>query len=351
MIYNWKQEINKLELKKVGEELRKDNLVVFPTETVYGIGANAFSKEAIEKIYLAKKRPSDNPLIVHLATKEDICKIAKDINEIEQKLINTFMPGPFTIILNRTKEIPNVVTANLDTVAVRVPENKIAQEIIKEAGVPIAAPSANISGRPSGTNIDDIKEELEENVSIIVEADPCTIGLESTVVKVINNIPVILRPGKVTKEDIQKVVGVCKIDENVLKQVGDFDKVESPGMKYKHYAPNTDCRLIYSNDEAKLINEINSQIKNIQIINNKIKKIGVIGFCEHKDKIKADNFLEICNVNDLDKYAREIYSALRKMDKEGLDLILIEGVGKQEIGLAIMNRLIRTCRYDVIMIK
>lgn len=194
MIYNWEEKIDEKELENAGKILREDGLVIFPTETVYGIGANALSNVAIEKIYIAKQRPSDNPLIVHLADKEEIYDVAIDINEIEQKLIDNFMPGAFTLILKRNSKIPDCVTGNLDTVAVRIPENEIARKIIKISGVPIAAPSANVSGRPSGTDILDIQLELEDKVDIIISSGKCEIGLESTVVKVIDDIPVILRP-------------------------------------------------------------------------------------------------------------------------------------------------------------
>ena len=207
MYYNWKEKTDTEELKVVCNLIRNGELVIFPTETVYGIGANALDPIAVGKIFLAKGRQSDNPLIVHLADRRKIQDIVEDVTEMEQKLIDAFMPGPFTLILKRKPIIPDIVTAGLDTVAIRIPDNIIAKGIITFSGCPIAAPSANISGRPSGTNIDDIRKELEGKVSAIVDGGETQIGLESTVVKVVDEVPVILRPGKITPEDIEKGEG------------------------------------------------------------------------------------------------------------------------------------------------
>ena len=194
MYYNWKENINTEELKNVANLIKNGDIVVFPTETVYGIGANALDKNAVKKIFIAKGRPSDNPLIVHVANKQDIGRVALTPSAVEQKLIDAFMPGPITIILRKKTVIPDIVSAGLDTVGIRMPSNKIANKIISAAGVPIAAPSANISGKPSGTRLKDIRDELESKVSVMIDGGETEVGLESTVVKVENNIPVILRP-------------------------------------------------------------------------------------------------------------------------------------------------------------
>lgn len=205
-IFDWKNSINEYELQEVVSRIRSGDLVVFPTETVYGIGTIALDSLATSKIYTAKGRPSDNPLIVHVSDFDMLKKCTKEISEIEEKLIKAFMPGPFTLILKKSDIIPNEVSANLDTVGIRMPSNKIANTIIRRAAVPVAAPSANVSGRPSGTNISDIKKELLDKVSIMIDGGDSDIGLESTVVKVVDDIPVILRPGKISVEDIEKVV-------------------------------------------------------------------------------------------------------------------------------------------------
>ena len=285
MYYNWTKDTNTEELKIVCNLIKNGELVIFPTETVYGIGANALDSNAVNKIFIAKGRPSDNPLIVHIANKSDIDKIAKDITKMEKKLINSFMPGPFTIILKR--------------------------------------------------------KELEGKVSAIVDGGKSNIGLESTVVKVVDEVPVILRPGKVTPEQIEKTVGKVVIDSNVFAKPKKDTKVESPGMKYRHYAPNTKCKLFYAKDEKDLIFEINKQIR---IYNNVV----VLGFKEHKDKInvKENNYIEVSSKDNIEEYAKNIYTDLRKADNLNANVILIEGVEKKSFGIAIMNRLLRTCEYD-----
>ncbi len=339
--FNWKDNINQEELKQCSNIINNNGIIVFPTETVYGIAANAFSEEAVKKIYLAKGRPSDNPLIVHISDKEQLNDICIIQNEIEQKLIDKFMPGPFTLILKKKDIIPNVVSANLDTVGVRMPSNLIAHEFIKECGVPIAAPSANVSGKPSGTIVEDIKSELDSKVDAIIDGGISDIGLESTVVKVINGVPEILRPGKITKEDIITVIGQANVNSKVLSKVEKEEKVQSPGMKYRHYAPNTKCVLVNIEDEQKQIEKINEIISE----NN---NVCVIGFKEHKDKIKCKNYIEIGNKNNLEEFSKKIYTELRKVDKYNVSLAIIEGVSKDGLGLAIMNRLIRTCEYNII---
>ena len=343
MYYNWKDKTNTEELKVVCNLIRNGELVIFPTETVYGIGANALDEMAVGKIFVAKGRPSDNPLIVHLADRSKIEDIAQNITEMEQMLIDAFMPGPFTIILERKPIVPDIVTAGLDTVAIRIPENVIARGIITFSGCPIAAPSANISGKPSGTNIADIRKELEGKVSAIVDGGDTQIGLESTVVKVIDEVPVILRPGGVTPEQIEKVAGKVRIDKNVFKAVEIDDFVESPGMKYRHYAPETQCLLVNCEDDLDQVFYLKKFIKEYQ------GNVVVIGFEEHREKTLLDEerFISVGNKNDLESYAKNIYSALRKADQVRPKIILIEGVKREGLGYAIMNRMIRTCENNV----
>lgn len=344
MYYNWKDKTNTEELKIICNLIRNGELVIFPTETVYGIGANALDENAVGKIFIAKGRPSDNPLIVHIADKRTINDIAQDITEMEQILIDNFMPGPFTLILKRKPIVPDIVTAGLDTVAIRMPDNIIARGIIQFSGVPVAAPSANISGKPSGTNVNDIRKELEGRVSAIVDGGETQIGIESTVVKVVDEVPVILRPGKVTPEDIEKVAKKVKIDDKIFKKIEKDEKVESPGMKYRHYAPETKCKLI------NCLNELDQIFYLKKIIKEYEENVVVIGFEEHKEKlyITDERFINIGSKNDLENFAKNIYSALRKADEIKPKIILIEGVPRRGLGIAIMNRLLRTCEYDII---
>ncbi|MBQ7104659.1 MAG: threonylcarbamoyl-AMP synthase [Bacilli bacterium] len=334
-IFDFKKEINSEELKQAAKSIRNGNLVIFPTETVYGIGANALNYKAVDNIFLAKGRANDNPLIVHIADFDMLDDLVDNISPLEKKLMDAFMPGPFTLILKKKDIIPNNVSANLDTVGIRMPANKIAHDFIKEANIPIAAPSANISSRPSGTNIEDIKEEFNNKVDIIIDGGDTSVGLESTVVKVIDGVPTILRPGKITPEDIIEIIGICKLSDNLFKKADGI--VESPGMKYKHYAPNNKCILIYSEDENKLIDLVQKNIKS---------KTLIIGNEKHKDKYDSYKYLSYGIT--LDDISHNIFSLLRKADKYEPDLIIIEGVKKEGLGIAIMNRLIRASSYNYI---
>lgn len=328
-----------------GDIIKKGGLVLFPTETVYGIGANGLDNEAVKKIFLAKGRAQDNPLILHISDMSMLDGLVKDISELEYKLMNAFWPGPFTIVLNKKEGIAEEATCGGNTVGVRMPSNKIAHELIKRAGVPIAAPSANISGKPSGTNVDDIMQELNGKVDYIIDGGESAIGLESTVVRVINNEVKILRPGKITREDIEKVINKVEIDRHVMEQLEDGEKVLSPGMKYRHYAPTTHCKLIYSDDSAKFINEVQKVTKAYNPSN-----VVVLATTENIPKFEAFNCIEIGSKNNLPEISHNIFSALRKIDDYDAKIAIIEGVEPKGEGLAIMNRLIRACEYDYIKI-
>lgn len=346
MYYNWTENVNNEELNKICDLIKSGEIVIFPTETVYGIGANAFDENAVVKIFKAKGRPSDNPLIVHIAKKSTISDIAKDITEVEQKLIDNFMPGPFTLILKKTDRIPSVVSAGLDTVAIRMPNNEIAKQIIINSGVPISAPSANISGKPSGTTISDIRYELESKVSAIVDGGESEIGLESTVVKVIDEVPYILRPGKITPDDIKNVIGKVEFGKGVFEQVKEDEIVESPGVKHKHYAPKTPATMIYSENNKNLTNYINNIIKEYN------GDVVVVGFDEHREEIdiNRNRFISLGSQNNLEQIARNVYSSLRKADSINGKIIIIEGVKEKGLGIAVMNRLLRSCGYNYIEI-
>ena len=335
-----KKKIEENKIREASNEIKNGNLVIFPTETVYGIGANALNDEACKNIFKAKGRAGDNPLIVHVNNLEMIKKIVEEPSDIEKNLINTFCPGPFTIILKAKDIIPKSVTAGLDTVGIRMPSNKVANKLIEYAGVPIAAPSANISGRPSGTNIDDIQNEFDGKVAVIIDSGMVDIGLESTVVRVINNKVRILRPGKITKEDIEKLGFEVEIDKNILGKYDGKEKVLSPGMKYRHYAPNTKCMMIYSKNSEKMIEKIReiSESKNTLII------------CRDKNYNKYNVEYKIKMGDTLEEIAHNIFSILRKVDKYNVDLVIIEGMEKEGLGLALNNRLLRACEYNYIEI-
>lgn len=338
---NFKENPSEDFIKEAGIAIKNGNLVIFPTETVYGIGANGLNETDVKKIFKAKGRNQNNPLILHIADLSMLDTIAKDISVVEKKLINAFFPGPFTIILNKKSTVPNAVTAGLDTVAVRMPNNYIAKQLILSAGIPIAAPSANVSGKPSGTNIEDIKNELIDKVDYIIDDGPCNIGLESTVVRVINGIPTILRPGKITAEEIRAVVGNVNIDSNIFKKCDSATKVLSPGVKYKHYAPSTKCVLVYSPNNDCLIDKINELIAQTP---NSL----VVSCLENVDCFHSKYVLNIGQADNLEEISKNIFSTLRKVDSFNVDLVIIQGVAQEGLGLAIMNRLLRACEYNYI---
>ena len=328
-----KKEYTKDKLKEAVECIKNGQLVLFPTETVYGIGANGLDSEAVKKIFLAKNRVQDNPLILHVSDLKMVEVIAKDITPLEYEIMNKFFPGPLTLILKRKDIVPDVVCASLDTVGIRMPSNIIARDLIQMANVPIAAPSANISGRPSGTNIGDIFNELKDKVDYIIDGGDTLVGLESTVIRVIDEKIHILRPGFITKEDLEIFNKEVIIDKHILEDVGNLEKVLSPGMKYKHYAPKTKCLLVYSQKKASLINKI-----------RELETDKTIVICKDEHLKYYKNALSYGKT--LEEIAHNIFTVLRKVDELNKSLVIIEGVAKDGLGLAIMNRLIRACSYD-----
>lgn len=337
---NLKEEYNEEKIKEAAQDILNGKLVIFPTETVYGIGANALNDNACKNIFKAKGRAGDNPLIVHVNNVDMIKQLVEEPNEVEKILISTFCPGPFTLILKAKNIIPKSVTAGLDTVGIRMPSNKIANKLIEYAGVPIAAPSANVSGRPSGTKIEDILKEFDGKVSTIIDDGMVDIGLESTVVRVIDNKVRILRPGKITKEDIEKLRIEVEIDKNILGKYDGKEKVLSPGMKYRHYAPNTKCMMVYSKNEESMVNKIN------ELINE--KKALVVCRDKNFDKYATKNKIKMGS--SLDEMAHNIFSILRQVDNYNVDIVIIEGMQKDGLGLALNNRLLRACEYNYIEI-
>ena len=311
---------NSRQIKKAAKLIKKGELVAFPTETVYGLGANALDKDAVKKIFVAKGRPSDNPLIIHIARKDDLEKIAKiepSKKVAVERLIKKIWPGPLTIILNKRDKIPLEVTGGLNTVAVRMPKNKIALDLIKYSGCPIAAPSANLSGKPSGTCFQHVFEDFDGRVSGIIKSKSCEIGLESTVIDLTTKNPVLLRPGGVSFEMLKKVLTNAEIQANTHKA-----KTKSPGMKYKHYSPEAKIILF----EGFAHQKIPLYVKKYEIMNKKVKVI------------LSKNTKE---------FSKNLFKIFRECDKKKIDYILISSVGETGIGLALMNR-IRKAALEII---
>lgn len=329
---------NDNDIKIAGKIIADGGLVAFPTETVYGLGASAFDSEAAKKIYAAKGRPSDNPLIVHICDKSQLTEIAEKITEDAQKVIDAFMPGPITIILNKKLAVPDEVTAGLNTVAIRYPSNETAQRLIKVAGVPIAAPSANLSGRPSPTKAAHVIADMTGRIDAIIDGGSCEVGVESTIVDFTGAKPTILRPGGITFDDLTSIVIDAEIDKNILKSIGENEIPKSPGMKYKHYAPNAEVTVVEGDKDAvqKKIKELLSGVKG--------KTAGVLAMYG----ADYDNAVILSAGESNREYAKNLFSALREFDNLGVEIVFAEFCEKDGYGLAVKNRLYKAAAQRVI---
>lgn len=325
-------------LKKAADALKNGGLAAFPTETVYGLGADAFNEEAVKNIYKAKGRPSDNPMIVHIADKNDIFRICSEVPPSAELLIEKFSPGPITYILKKNKYINDTVTAGLDTVAVRIPSNKTARELIRLCGFPIAAPSANLSGRPSPTKAEHVIEDMDGRIEYIIDGGDCNIGLESTVADMTGSFPVILRPGAVTLEMMRRY-----IPETVLNTQLTGDIPKSPGMKYKHYAPKADVVVVEGERENGVIEKINELCGK-----NSGKRIGVILKEKTPVKISADFILYAGKTNN--EYASRLFALLRECDKKNADIVFAEIDTSDGIGTAVKNRIYKASANNIIKV-
>nr|WP_257008409.1 L-threonylcarbamoyladenylate synthase [Bacillus sp. FJAT-45350] len=316
-------------IKEAALWIKKGEVVAFPTETVYGLGGNALDDEAIEKIFLAKGRPSDNPLIVHVANSEQLEEFVEFIPDKAKNLMKEFWPGPLTIILPKKEGISNRVTAGLDTVAVRIPDHPVALALLEEANVPVAAPSANLSGKPSPTTGEHVFYDLNGRIAGIVDGGATGVGVESTVVDCTVDIPMILRPGGVTKEQLMEVIGEVTVDPALHEE---SVAPKSPGVKYTHYAPKATLTVV--NDFPNKIEEL------VQEQKQKGYKVGVLTTDENTTFYqKADLVLPCGSRNDLLSVATNLYDVLRSFDKIELDYIYAEPFPKEGVGVAIMNRL------------
>ncbi len=315
--------------------IKNGGLVVFPTETVYGIGANALNKEASKKIYHVKGRPSDNPLIVHISDYTELNKYVLEITEKAKKLIIAFWPGPLTIILNKNDLIPSEITGGLNTVAVRCPKDEIARNIIKYSNLPICAPSANISGKPSSTLFEHVLKDINGKVDMIIDGGKSIIGIESTVLDLTSSIPTILRPGAITKEMIEKVLNMNIND--FTDAITSVDVPKAPGMKYKHYSPSGEIKVVFG-IKNKVISYINMGVKELELMN---KKVAVICAKEYYEEIECLHKVNIGSINDIDDIGSNLFSSLRKMDELGIEYILIHEFPLKNLGTAIMNRLLK----------
>ena len=321
-------ENSKKVLSKAAGIIKNGGLIVFPTETVYGLGANVFDERALLKIFSAKDRPSDNPIIVHISEKNQLEELVSNISENQEKLMKAFWPGPLTIVFEKKKEISDIVSGGLSTIAVRMPSNPIAHELIHLAGVPIAAPSANISGRPSGTTGKHIYEELTGKVDMIIDAGFSDIGVESTVLKINNEQVLILRPGAITKEMLEKILFPLAVIFAKDRRELQF----SPGTKYRHYSPKAKLEIISGKIE-----------KRAEVLKEKKSRIGIITTKQNKDSFEKykPNVFVLGDRNNLEEISQKLYDALRFFDTHPVDIILCQSFPKEGLGVAIMDRLER----------
>lgn len=365
-------------IKTAAKTLNNKGLVAFPTETVYGLGADALDPIAAAKIYAAKGRPSDNPLIVHIADTEDVYKLASDVPEKAKQLMEAFWPGPLTIILPKKQIVPDGTTGGLNTVAIRMPSHPVALSLIKESGVYIAAPSANTSGRPSPTEAAHVIADMDGKIEMILDGGEVGIGIESTIVDLSGDIPTILRPGFITKSMLESIIGAVTIDKALIESDPNL-RPKAPGMKYTHYAPKGELTIIEacnesSNDNYSENNEINcidnydehyidnciddhgkNHDKVIAKINELVKqksdegyRVAVIATSENAASYKCENVLTVGANTDGATIAAKLYGTLRKCDDIGADYIYSEAFDKGELGGAIMNRLLKAAGHRVI---
>jgi len=336
----WTMPADKPDLKKLNEAaalLRSGEIIGFPTETVYGLGANALDKKAVEKIYQAKGRPSDNPLIVHVCTIEDTRELVREIPPLALKLMKRFWPGPLTLVLPKSEVVPEIITAGLDTVAIRVPAHPVALKLIELANCPVAAPSANISGKPSPTTAEHVWQDLNGKIAGIVDGGKAGVGVESTVLDVTGEVPTILRPGGITREQLNEAAGEVKLDTALF----DLEAIpRSPGMKYTHYSPDADV-VILKGSTAEVVAKILKTAAKA-----KESRIGLMVSREIFEAIPT-SFSEnvvikiLGSQGDLETITANLFDALRWFDRQGVGVIYTESFPETNIGAALMNRLIK----------
>ena len=330
-------------IRRAGRIIKEGGLVAFPTETVYGLGGDALNPESSRKIYEAKGRPSDNPLIVHICRLEDLAPIVSEIPPEANKLAGAFWPGPLTMIFKKSSLVPKETTGGLDTVAVRFPSNKIAQALIDASGGYIAAPSANRSGRPSPTLAKYCVEDLDGRVEMIIDGGQVGIGLESTIIDLTEDEPVILRPGFINRKMLQEVLGRVEVDSTLITPDSGIAP-KAPGMKYRHYAPQGEL-VIVEGERDKVVSEIN---KAAGCNRAHGVRTGVICTDETRDLYDADCVKSAGPRGDEDSVARELFRILREFDDEGAERIYSESFSGGELGQAIMNRLMKAAGHRVV---
>ncbi len=330
-------------LEEAGEILRGGGLVAFPTETVYGLGGDALDPEAAKRIYDAKGRPSDNPLIVHIADEKDLNRLASSVPEKAKILADLFWPGPLTMIFPKKKEVPDATTGGLATVAVRMPSHPVAYELIRRSGVLIAAPSANLSGRPSPTRAEHVAEDMTGRIPMILDGGPCDLGIESTIVDLTSEVPMILRPGYITEAMLREAVGEIAIDPTILG-LESKTPPKAPGMRYTHYAPKGEMTIIEGSAESVA----EAMAIKVRAAKDAGKRVGVLVSKEQTACERADVVRVLGSREDPLMISANLYHMLREFDSLGAEVIYTESFAGEGLGTAIMNRLIRAAGHRVL---
>mgnify|MGYP001048493894 CR=1 FL=1 len=334
------------ELEYAAGVLREGGLVAFPTETVYGLGGNGLMKEASVKIYEAKGRPSDNPLILHISSRQELEPIVRGITPEAEALMEAFWPGPLTMILKKKDIVPDSITGGLGTVAIRMPSHPVAARLIKTSGVYIAAPSANISGKPSPTKAEHVIHDMNGRINMIIADDTVDIGVESTIVDLSEDVPTILRPGFITKKQLEDVLGEVKVDPAVMGNVADGIVPKAPGMKYKHYSPDANV-VIVTGDSDKVVGKINELC---ELRRKEGKRVGVMTVSEDAGCYNADKVVDMGSRCDEALAAKNLFAALRSFDEDGIQYVYSESFPTDNVGQAVMNRLIKAAGHTIIRV-
>lgn len=345
------QEIDDNCLKAAAQILREGGLVAFPTETVYGLGANALDQEAAQKIYGAKGRPSDNPLIAHVAGIEQVEALTSHMSEAGKRLMEVYWPGPLTLVFPKSDLVPYKTTGGLETVAIRMPSDPIANRLIKLAGVPIAAPSANTSGKPSPTTADHVYQDMNGKIEMIVDGGPVGIGLESTIVDVSGEIPTVLRPGAVTLEMLRETLGQVEMDPAISEPLKEGDKPKAPGMKYRHYAPQAKLVLVEAAHGSDGQDDVAEKIR--ELTKEKLAQghqVGVICTDETVDCYPMGVVRSLGIRAKEATIAHNLFAVLREFDQLQVDYIFSESFSNEDLGQAIMNRLTKAAGYHIVKV-
>ena len=329
-------------LAEAGTLIRAGELVGMPTETVYGLGADALNPRAVLRVFEAKGRPADNPLIVHVADMEDVKPLVRRIPDAARRLMAAFWPGPMTLVLPKADCIPDAVSAGLDTVGIRLPGSEAARALIRAAGRPIAAPSGNRSGRPSPTTAAHMLEDMDGRIPLILDGGPCAVGVESSVIDATGEVPVILRPGGVTPEMVAGVLGNVAVDEHVMRPLESGEAARSPGMKYRHYAPRAKT-VVYRGEASRVAAAICARYDTAIAAG---ERCAVLGF--DRPEYEGRERISLGRANRPADAAAHLFAALREADARGATLALCEAVDERGIGLAVMNRMGRAAGFDIV---